>query len=516
MPVIMAEAGFMPLRIEEVAAPDVLTDALRFRRSMQIDTVGILLFDPDGMILRANEAFLRMSGYTQDDVHRGHLHWTAITPPEWKQATLAALREFEQTGSIIPYEKQFFRKDRSRFWGFVASKRLSETEGIAFVVDVTERKEAERRLLEAQLQLERSDSQLQTITDAMPALIAYVDPKLRYIRVNRAYAHFFGREPEALVGQSLKSVLGEAFPEIEARLQLALAGETQQYELTLPCSNPQQDSGEPRHLFCQQIPDISPEGHVLGIVIQSFDLTERRRTEHMLRTAEKLAAVGRLAASMAHEINNPLEAVTNLLYLARGSEDRETTQVYLEQAEGELRRVAAITSQTLRFHKQSTRPVALHAEELLGSVLAIYATRILNGGVQVTQRLNARTPVMCFDGEIRQVLSNLISNALDAMAGRTARLTLRASVSTILSTDPLFGQGAVRITVADNGPGMSRAVLDRLWEAFFTTKEVGGTGLGLWISRDIVERHGGRIRVRSQEGTGTVFMLWLPLEAVGR
>ncbi len=508
----MAEAGFMPLRIEEVAAPDVLTDALRFRRSMEIDTVGILLFNPEGLILRANEAFLRMSGYTQDDVRLGHLHWTSITPPEWKQATVAALQEFGATGSVTPYEKQFFRKDHSRFWVFVASKRLSEAEGIAFVVDIAERKQAESRLRDAQRQLERSDSQLQTITDAMPALIAYIDPKFRYIRVNRAYAQFFGTEPEALIGQPLKDVVGDAFPVIEARLRLALAGEAQQFELTLPGSNPERGTLEPRHLLSQQIPDISPEGHVLGIVIQSFDLTERRQTEHMLRTAEKLAAVGRLAASMAHEINNPLEAVTNLLYLARGSDDRESTQAYLEQAEGELRRVAAITSQTLRFHKQSTRPVALHVEDLIGSVLAVYGRRLFNGDVQVTQRLRANTPVTCFDGEVRQVLSNLISNALDAMAGRTARLILRAAVASNLLT----GREAVRITVADSGAGMSRAVLDRLWEAFFTTKEVGGTGLGLWISRDIVERHGGRIRVRSRENVGTVFVLWLPLEAVVR
>ena len=275
-PFIMAEPGFMPLRIEEVAAADVLTDALRFRRSMEIDTVGILLFDSGGEILRANDAFLHMGGYSQDDVRSGKLSWTGLTPPEWKDATAFALEEFRAIGSVTPYEKQYFRKDGSRFWGFLTSKKLSEDEGIAFVLDVTERKEAEARLHQAQQQLERSDSQLQTITDAMPALIAYVDPRLHYIRVNRAYAHFFGTDPVTLIGKPIEEVLGQDYPKIKGFLERALAGEPQEFEITIPGASP-----EPRHLLSQQIPDISPEGHVLGIVIQSFDLTERRRTEQI-------------------------------------------------------------------------------------------------------------------------------------------------------------------------------------------------------------------------------------------
>ncbi len=503
----MVEAGFMPLRIEEVAAEDVLTDALRFRRSVEIDTVGIILFAPSGEILRANNAFLRMAGYTQEDMRSGELRWTEMTPPEWKAASDKALEQYDTAGSVPPFEKQYFRKDGSRFWVVIASKRLSEREGIAFVLDVTERKEAEARLHEAQLQLERSDSQLQTITDAVPALIAYVDPKFNYIRVNRAYAEFFGKDPNGLIGKPLKDVLGSAYPEVHAHLERALAGERQQFEITIAPRGT-----EARHLLAQHIPDITPEGHVLGVVIMSSDMTERRQTEHMLRTAEKLAAVGRLAASMAHEINNPLEAVTNLLFLARHSKDRETTQSYLEQAEGELRRVAAITNQTLRFHKQSTRPLALRAEELILSVLAVYATRLGNGNVQLQQRFRSGEPVLCLDGEIRQVLSNLVSNALDAMAGRNAVLAVRACAS----TDWRTGRRGIRITVADSGTGMSPTVLAHLWEAFFTTKEVGGTGLGLWISYDIVERHAGRLRVRSREGQGTLFTLWLPLDAVVR
>ena len=503
----MADTGSSSLRIQEIAASPGLDDALRFRRALEIETVGVLLFRPTGEITRANGAFLGMCGYTEDDIRSGRLRWTDMTPPEWQAASAEALRQFVSTGAVKPYEKQYFRKDGTRFWVFIASKMLSPDEGIAFVLDVTERKAAEAKLGETQLRLERNDSQLQTITDSVPALIAYVDPKLRYLRVNRAYARFFGMSPDELIGKPMQTVLGKAFANIHHALQMALYGEPQHLDVVLDTVD-----GEQRDMVSQYIPDISPEGYVLGVVIQSTDMTERRRTEHMLRTAEKLAAVGRLAASMAHEINNPLEAVMNLLFLAKQSVDPETTRIFLEQAEEQLRRVAAITSQTLRFHKQSTRPAPLTATDLFGSVLAIYATRLLNGGVQVQQRLRAEQVFFCFDGEIRQVLSNLVSNALDALVGRRGLLFLRA----IDSTDWPTGRPGVRLTVADNGPGMSSIVQARLWEAFFTTKEVGGTGLGLWISRDIVDRHAGRIRVRSNERRGTLFTLWLPLEAATR
>ncbi|MBE7158450.1 MAG: PAS domain-containing protein, partial [Rhodospirillales bacterium] len=379
--------------------------------------------------------------------------------------------------------------------------------GISLVLDISERKKTEAQLHQAQLQLERSDSQLQTIMDAVPTLIAYVDPRLRYIRVNRAYADFFGTEPEKVVGRPMQEVLQANFAQVQVALGRALGGEPQQVELSFLTRGT-----ERRDTVAQYIPDLSPEGHLLGLVIQAADVTERRRTEHVLRTTEKLAAVGRLAASMAHEINNPLEAVTNLLFLARASEDATATQAFLEQAEVELRRVAAITNQTLRFHKQSTRPVAVHAEDLIHSVLGMYAARLLNGSVALVQRLRAPAPVQCFEGEIRQVLSNLVSNALDAMTGRDAVLTLRAAAATDWPT----GRVGVRITVADTGIGMSRETLARVWEPFFTTKEASGTGLGLWISLDIAERHGAKLRVRSRVGEGTAVSLWLPLHAASR
>ncbi len=258
-------------------------------------------------------------------------------------------------------------------------------------------------------------------------------------------------------------------------------------------------------------PDGSPS-RMLGTVL---DITTRKQAEEALRTTEKLAAVGRLAASIAHEINNPLESVTNLLYLARTSESFAEVQEYLESAERELRRVSVISNQTLRFHKQSSRPTEVTCVELIENVLSIYHGRILNSSIDVLLRKRAMAPILCFEGEIRQVLNNLIGNAIDAMSPRGGRLLVRSREGKSWTT----GEMGMTVTIADTGSGMSSQTVKRVFEPFFTTKGFGGTGLGLWISQEIVARHEGVLRVRSsqKEGhTGTVFTLFLPFAAVSR
>ncbi len=258
-------------------------------------------------------------------------------------------------------------------------------------------------------------------------------------------------------------------------------------------------------------------GKPLRIVGVNLNATERRLSEAALRQAEKLAAVGRLASAIAHEMNNPLESVTNLLYLARRADGLpEIVEDYLDTAERELRRVSAIASQTLRFHRQSTNPRPVLAAELFDSVLSLYQGRIVNANIEIQRRERPAAPVVCFDGEIRQVLNNLIGNAIDAMQSSGGCLRLRARAGTHWLT---LRRGLL-LTVADTGTGMSAEVRRRLFEAFFTTKGISGTGLGLWVSREITERHAGRLRLRTRAedgpGRGTVFTLFLPYEGPGR
>jgi signal transduction histidine kinase len=238
-------------------------------------------------------------------------------------------------------------------------------------------------------------------------------------------------------------------------------------------------------------------------------LDERHRAEAALIQSEKLAAVGRLAASISHEINNPLESVTNLLYLIRQEDhmpDRALT--YLGLAERELARVSEIAGQTLRFQRQSSNPTSVTPEDLLDSVIALYQGRLINAHISLEFEHATASPVMCYEGDIRQVLNNLVGNAIEAM-----RTGGRLIIRTRDSTSRRDQRPGIRITIADTGSGMSPEVRERIFEAFYTTKGLSGTGLGLWISKGIVEKHHGRLSVRSSNRpphTGTVFSLFLP------
>ncbi len=239
-------------------------------------------------------------------------------------------------------------------------------------------------------------------------------------------------------------------------------------------------------------------------------MDEQEHTALAMMQSEKLVAVGRLASSIAHEINNPLEAVTNLLYLVRGEEGlTQPVRDYLETADRELARVSQIASQTLRFHRQSTSATLVRPESLLNEVLEIYRTRLTNSDVVVSRDHDPRLQVTCYEGDIRQVLSNLVGNAFDVMRnGGTLRLRTREL--TWWSTE----QRGVMFTIADDGAGMTMETQKRIFEAFYSTKGIQGTGLGLWISKRIIHKHRGHLLVRSRmgKGHGTVFHLWLPYD----
>ena len=272
---------------------------------------------------------------------------------------------------------------------------------------------------------------------------------------------------------------------------------------------------QPRSLSAAQISALEALARqVMQLLEGRLGAIENQRAAKALIQSEKLAAVGRLASSMAHEINNPLEAVTNLLYLSRqnASGDSEL-EGWLEQAEQELRRVSVIANQTLRFHKQASKPQAITCLSLFSTTLTIYESRIRNAGITVEKRKRANEPVECFEGDIRQVLSNVVSNAIDAMSGGGGRLIVRSREGTDWQT----GRRGLILTLADTGTGMSEETQCRMFEAFFTTKGIGGSGLGLWISADIMARHEGKITIRSSQRaghTGTVVCLFIPFERV--
>jgi C4-dicarboxylate-specific signal transduction histidine kinase len=227
-----------------------------------------------------------------------------------------------------------------------------------------------------------------------------------------------------------------------------------------------------------------------------------------LLRSEKLAVTGRLAASIAHEINNPLEAVTNLLYLMHGNLSPEQRKQYLAEAEQELARVTEITKQTLRFYREPSQATATDVSTVLDSVLRLHGSRLTAAGVKVHREILSDTAtVLSTPGELRQILANIIGNATDAMR-QGGCLRIRIS-----NREQLQRTGCVRLTIADNGTGIPPDVLPTIFEPFVTTKGETGTGLGLWVTSEIVKKNGWKIRVRSSRNPawrGTVFSLLIP------
>ena len=414
--------------------------------------------------------------------------------------------ERDEIGDFDAYYPEPFN-----FWLRVQSYPAEE--GImVFFRDITEDRRLQESLRRKSEEADRQRQEIETVYRTAPIGLALFDAKdYRYLRLNDLQASFFGMKSEEIVGQRVTDLapieglsglfdrVAAGEPIVNHLLEGALATEPNLH----------------RYWTVNYFPVRAVDGSVIAITAASLERTHQVRAEQALIQSEKLAVVGRLASSIAHELNNPLEAVTNLVYLAEGTPEPEQVREYLQLAGVELRRAAAITSQTLRFHKQASSPQEVTSEELLKSVLSIFQGRLANTKIEVVERYRAHSPVRCFEGEIRQVMSNLIGNGLDAMAVNGGRLLLRTRVATKWST----AQRGIAITVADEGTGISQASLAKLFTAFFTTKGIMGTGLGLWVSQEIVDRHGGTLRVRSRQGadaSGTVFTLFLPFDAVLR
>lgn len=256
---------------------------------------------------------------------------------------------------------------------------------------------------------------------------------------------------------------------------------------------------------------ISPlrnsKGEIIGSSGIARDVSVQKRAEDALLRSEKLATAGRLAAAIAHEINNPLEAVLNLLYLAR--RDPERSEEYLGAAEKEVHRVATIAQQTLGLVRDAASPLPLRVSEVLEDALQLYGRKLNAKRIRVEKRWAGEVEIHGFPGELRQVFSNLIVNAVDAMKPG-GRLRLRVARAGSWPGDRLSG---VRVTVADDGAGITPEQMRHLFEPFYTTKGEVGTGLGLWLSRSIVTKHEGWMRVRSSTASGrsgTVFTVFLP------
>jgi PAS domain S-box-containing protein len=366
---------------------------------------------------------------------------------------------------------------------------------LAVTLDITERKAAEE-----------ARRRLATIVESSDDAIVGKDLNGIVMSWNPGAERMFGYSANEMIGRPITTIIP---PELEGDEQKILEtigrGERVEHFETVRLTK----SGERIDVSLTISPLRDDTGRVIGAARIARDITQQKKTEQALRTTERLASVGRMAATVSHEINNPLEAMTNLVYLAKGRAVLKDVQEYLNAIEEELNRISLITKQTLGFYRETIAPSAVRVGEMLNPLIAVLGRRAWNKGIEIRPEVRHDPEIHAVAGEIRQLLANLLSNSIDAVdCGGLIRI--RIDANRVNELDPT----GVRITIADSGRGIPAANKSKLFEPFFTTKNDVGTGLGLWVCANIVQKHNGSIRVKSNTSPGrswTVFSVFLPI-----
>jgi len=467
----------------------------RFQRLYDANLMGICYPDRFGAFFDGNDEFLRITGYSREELAAGVVRWDTMTPPEYAELDLQHIAEAAERGSCTPYQKEYIRKDGKRvpiLCGY-ALLEGSDQNYIGFITDLSAQKQAEQALLER-------ERHFRELAESLPQMVWEADADTSITYVNRRWIEYTGFGVDEMAGTVARDLIHPDDVEraTEQRLHSLQTGAAYTGQVRM-----KRHDGVYRLFLARAVPVVNDKGAVERWIGTLTDIHDQHLAEEALRRTEKLAATGRLAASIAHEINNPLEAVTNSLYLAMQMEMSPQVREYLELAEQELARVAQVATQTLRFHRQSTAAVSCDVAEVVESALSLYLSRLRAAGIEVQRAYRPHEPLRCYPDELRQVFANLIGNALDATRSG-GRLILRVRSS------PAFG--GVRVTIADTGHGIPAELRSRVFEAFLSTKQDTGTGLGLWVSEGIIRKHRGRIALRSRTAapSGTVFSILLP------
>lgn len=483
-----------------------------------LDTVGaiVLVLDSEGRVVRFNRAGEQMTGYTLAEI-KGKPVWQVFPEPKEVDRFRAMFSQVQASPERQEHESYWLTQaGERRLIAFSGSALPAAHLGASYTIltgiDITERKRLEKRELERQAaKTEETLDLLQRLIDSMSESMFLVDFSGRVKKANRAARELLGAGAKDPVGGRFSDSFSKPLPP-NAKIPtspLQLLQRAPGGKLYLE-TEIQVSAGQiPLSVSCVLVRDAREK--IIGLLLVLQDITERKQTEAALRRTEKLAAAGRLAATIAHEINNPLEAVTNLVYLARTQPGR--AREFLEFADQELARVAHIAKQTLGFYRDTSASAPVNVSEAIENVLFLYARRLEARKIMVRKNFAFNPQITGFAGELRQIFSNLISNAIDAI-GQDGTLSIKVSPGSSWNNPRTTG---VRVTIADTGCGIKPEHLKKIFEPFYTTKQDVGTGLGLWVSRGIIQNHHGSIRFRStttRGRSGTVFSVFLPAEGV--
>ena len=485
-------------------------EALRLRvAALEAAANSIVMTDVAGNIQWVNSAFTRMTGYTAEEaigqnprVLKSGKHEDGFYKRMWQTVL---------SGSTWRGELFNRRKDGSLYVEEMTITPVRAADGsirnfLAVKEDITDRKRTEEALLANE---HRWSTTLRSIGDA----VISTDPNGKIDFMNEVAQKLTGWTLAEARGRELTDVFDIMQEVTRIRPESPVAKVIRLGKVVGLANHTVliQRDGSEIPIEDSAAPIRDSQGEMEGVVLVFHDCLEQRKVESALRISERLATTGRLAATIAHEIHNPLDAVGNLLFLIREGATDDNLREYASMAGGELARVTQMTQQMLGFQREATRPVPVKIGDILASVVALYERKIKLAGIHLEQQIEHDIGVVALPGELRQIFANLVGNAIEAVGPRGGKIALRVYPS----QDRRRGVPGLCVVVADNGPGIPEEVRSRIFEPFFTTKGESGTGLGLWITSDILRKYDGTMRLRTcthPDRCGTCFSIFLPFQ----
>jgi PAS domain S-box-containing protein len=472
----------------------------RFRRALQIDTVGIIFLTVEGRITEANDAFLAMSGFSREDQQAGRLRCEEMTPPEWTSVSLRAIEEFKATGRTTPYEKEFFRKDGSRWWALLVAKQLSEHEGVEYIIDITEGKRAEQSLRE-------SEARFRAVAEASPALTWQVDTHGNAVFLNQRFMEMFGMTADMLMPTGWQSIIHpDDASGYMAALQQALRDRSRFQQRV----RVKTETGEWRWLESYALPWFTADDEYAGHVGVSIDITDAVNAEAAL--VETSRRKDEFLATLAHELRNPLAPISNALALIARPDGVKAIPRLLPVINRQVNYMVRLVDDLLEISRISSGKIELRQAPVnLAVVLrnAIEASMsLINEKEHKLSVFIPEAPLIVYADAVRleQVFRNLLNNA--------ARYTRKGGQ--IWLTAHQEDEDAV-VSVRDNGIGILAGMLPRLFDMFAQERRNGvgtqeGLGIGLNLVARLLQMHGGSVEAMSGgRDRGSEFIVRLPL-----